>query len=174
ASGGAAASGGGPAPGAADLVVSVIGMVDHPGLLHLAPGARVADAIAAAVARQGSDLASLNLAQRLTDGDQIVVGAPTPAPGPRLGSMVVPGGSHGALGAGAAPGGAASAAGPKVNLNTATEQELDGLSGVGPTTAAAIVAWRQQHGRFTSVDQLGEVTGIGPSKLNKIRGQVTL
>ncbi|MDR7168490.1 competence protein ComEA [Nocardia kruczakiae] len=157
-----------PAPGG-DLVVSVIGLVEHPGLLHLAPGTRVADAVAVAVAREGADLAGLNLAQRLADGDQIVVGEPGPASGPRLGSMVVAGASHTA-----ATSGAASPPGHKVNLNTATEQDLDSLTGVGPTTAAAIIGWRNRHGRFTSIDQLAEVTGIGPAKLNRLRDQVTL
>ncbi|WP_218022045.1 ComEA family DNA-binding protein [Nocardia nova] len=156
------------APGG-DLVVSVIGLVEHPGLLHLAPGTRVADAVAVAVARDGADLAGLNLAQRLADGDQIVVGAPAPASGPRLGSMVVPGGPHPA-----STSGAVAPPGHKVNLNTATEQDLDSLTGVGPTTAAAIIGWRIQHGRFTSIDQLAEVTGIGPAKLNRLRDQVTL
>ncbi|WP_228831069.1 ComEA family DNA-binding protein [Nocardia elegans] len=156
------------APGG-DLVVSVIGLVEHPGLLHLAPGTRVADAVAVAVARDGADLAGLNLAQRLADGDQIVVGAPAPASGPRLGSVVVPGGPHPA-----STSGAVAPPGHKVNLNTATEQDLDSLTGVGPTTAAAIIGWRTQHGRFTSIDQLAEVTGIGPAKLNRLRDQVTL
>ncbi|MBF4996297.1 ComEA family DNA-binding protein [Nocardia sp. BSTN01] len=157
-----------PAPGG-DLVVSVIGLVEHPGLLHLAPGTRVADAVAVAGAREGADLAGLNLAQRLADGDQIVVGEPGPASGARLGSMVVPGASHTA-----ATSGAASPPGHKINLNTATEQDLDSLTGVGPTTAAAIIGWRNRHGRFTSIDQLAEVTGIGPAKLNRLRDQVTL
>ncbi len=157
-----------PAPGG-DLVVSVIGLVEHPGLVHLAPGTRVADAVAVAVARDGADLAGLNLAQRLADGDQIVVGAPGPASGPRLGSMVVPGAPHSA-----ATSGAVSPPGHKVNLNTATEQDLDSLTGVGPTTAAAIIGWRTRHGRFTSIDQLAEVTGIGPAKLERLRDQVTL
>lgn len=156
------------APGG-DLVVSVIGLVEHPGLLHLAPGTRVADAVAVAVAREGADLAGLNLAQRLADGDQIVVGEPRPASGPRLGSMVVPGAPHTA-----ATSGAAAPPGHKINLNTATEQDLDALTGVGPTTAAAIIGWRNRHGRFTSIDQLAEVTGIGPAKLNRLRDQVTL
>lgn len=160
---------GADAPVGADLVVSVIGLVDHAGLLHLPLGARVADAVAMAVAREGADLTSLNLAQRLADGDQIVVGAPGPAGEPRLGSMVVSGAPHGA-----APAGGGSGPAPKVNLNTASEQELDGLTGVGPTTAAAILAWRSRHGRFTSIDQLAEVTGIGPAKLKRLRDQVTL
>ena len=157
------------APAGADLVVSVIGLVDHPGLLHIAPGARVADAVAIAVARDGADLTGLNLAQRLADGDQIVVATAAPASVPRLGSMVVPGGPPGP----AAPGTPVTPA-QRINLNTATEKDLDSLTGVGPTTAAAIITWRNQHGRFTSVDQLAEVTGIGPAKLNRLRDQVTV
>ncbi len=156
-------------PAGGDLVVSVIGLVDHPGLLHVAPGARVADAVAIAIAREGADLTGLNLAQRLADGDQIVVAAPAAADVPRLGSMVVPSGPHGP----AAPGTPAAPA-QRINLNSATEKDLDSLTGVGPATAAAIVTWRNQHGRFTTVDQLAEVTGIGPAKLNRLRDQVTV
>ncbi|MEZ5272883.1 MAG: helix-hairpin-helix domain-containing protein [Ilumatobacteraceae bacterium] len=65
------------------------------------------------------------------------------------------------------------AAGP-VNLNTATADELDGLPGVGPATAAAIIAHRDAHGPFASVDQLADVRGIGPAKLEALRGLVTV
>jgi competence protein ComEA len=61
-----------------------------------------------------------------------------------------------------------------VNLNTATESDLDALPGVGPTTARAIVAWRAEHGRFTRIDQLGEVTGLGPARVARLRPMVTL
>ncbi|MEU6560344.1 ComEA family DNA-binding protein [Nocardia nova] len=158
-----------PAPAGGDLVISVIGLVDHPGLLHVPQGARVADAVALAVARDGADLTGLNLAQRLTDGDQIVIAPPAATQQPRLGSTVVPSGPHGPATPGTPPTPA-----QRVNLNTATEKDLDALTGVGPTTAAAIITWRQQHGRFTTIDQLAEVTGIGPAKLNKLRDQVTV
>ncbi|WP_227980596.1 ComEA family DNA-binding protein [Nocardia spumae] len=157
-------------PGGGDLIVSVIGLVEHPGLMRVAAGARVADVVSRAVARDDADLGGLNLAQRLADGDQIVVGAQIPAAGPRLGSMVVASGPH----TPASGGGAAPPPAPKVNLNTATEQDLDSLTGVGPTTAAAILAWRTQHGRFTTIDQLAEVTGIGPAKLSRLRDRVTV
>ncbi|UFT00318.1 ComEA family DNA-binding protein [Nocardia huaxiensis] len=62
----------------------------------------------------------------------------------------------------------------RVNLNTATEPELDALPGVGPVTARAILTWRTQHGRFTSIDQLAEVDGIGPSRLARLRNSVTI
>ncbi|WP_280269276.1 ComEA family DNA-binding protein [Nocardia wallacei] len=164
-----------PPSGRSELVVSVIGLVEHPGLLHLPSGSRVADALAVAVAQDGADLGSLNLAQRLADGDQVVVGAVAPQPGPpRVGSVVIPGGQRPA-----APGGTSGAAAPsgpaaRVDLNTATEAELDALPGVGPATALAILAWRTEHGRFTSVDQLAEVTGIGPTRLNRLRNLVTV
>ena len=68
--------------------------------------------------------------------------------------------------------GSASAPGGLVDLNTATVEQLDTLPGVGPVTAAAIVAWRDAHGRFSSVDQLGDVDGIGPARLDKLRALV--
>ncbi len=154
----------------ADLVVSVVGMVEHPGLLHLPPGSRVADAVSATVAKDGADLAGLNLAQRLVDGDQVVVGttAPDSVP-PQTGSAVVPGRR-----APTAASGGPSHPATKVDLNTATESDLDALPGVGPTTARAIIAWRTEHGRFTTIDQLAEVTGIGPARLARIRDLVKI
>jgi competence protein ComEA len=105
----------------------------------------------------------LNLARHLADGEQIVVGIAAPAGQPTaLGSSV---GSAAAPETPAAP---AQPVGP-VDLNTATAEQLDTLPGVGPVTAAAIVAWRATNGRFTAVDQLGEVDGIGPARLEKLR-----
>ncbi|RDI54261.1 competence protein ComEA [Nocardia mexicana] len=164
-----------PSGRSAELVVSVIGLVEHPGLLYLPPGSRVADALAVAVAQDGADLGGLNLAQRLADGDQVVVGSAGPQPGPpRLGSVVVPGGQRPAAPGGSPGAPASSSPAAKVDLNTATEAELDALPGVGPTTALAILAWRTEHGRFTSIDQLAEVTGIGPSRLARLRNLVTV
>jgi competence protein ComEA len=158
-------------PQPVELVVSVVGQVEHPGLLHLPPGSRVADAVSVAVAGEGADLASLNLAQRLTDGDQVVVGVPGAHAGPaRLGSVVLSGPAR------PGPERAASSGTPAVrlDLNAATEAELDDLPGVGPATARAILAWRTEHGRFGTVDQLAEVAGIGPSKLERLRALVTV
>ncbi|MFD6061815.1 helix-hairpin-helix domain-containing protein [Rhodococcus wratislaviensis] len=156
-----------PAP-AEEIVVSVVGLVASAGLVRLPPGSRVADALAAAGGvRDGGDTLGLNLAQRLSDGDQVLVGAATTqAPPSAVGGASA--GSPGTAGAAAAPGGGL------VNLNTATETELDALPGVGPVTAAAIVAWRTTNGTFTDISQLGEVDGIGPVRLEKLRGQVTL
>ncbi|MFD4292600.1 helix-hairpin-helix domain-containing protein [Rhodococcus sp. NPDC058505] len=159
---------GAPAP-TTEIVVSVVGLVHNSGLVHLPEGARVADALTAAGgARDGADLLGLNLAQRLADGEQILVGlAPPPGAAPVAGSATV--GAGAGAGAGAAVGGAAA----PVNLNTATEQQLDELPGVGPVTAAAIISWRTTNGRFTDVEQLGEVDGIGPARLEKLRELVT-
>ena len=150
-----------------ELVVSVVGLVHVNGLVRLPPGSRVADAIAAAGGpREGADLFSLNMAQRVADGDQILVGLADANGGP----PVLASGTVSAAG-GQSP---AQTSSGLVDLNTATEAELDALPGVGPVTAAAIIAWRNTNGPFTAVDQLAEVDGIGPSKLANLRDLVTL
>ncbi|WP_378738698.1 helix-hairpin-helix domain-containing protein [Nocardia brasiliensis] len=159
----------GAAPGADELVVSVVGLVQHTGLVRLPAGSRVADALAAAGGpRDGADLAGLNLAQRLLDGDQVLVGPAGPNPGPpQLGSTTINAGGRTAT----APSGSAGPPSPsgRVDLNTATESDLDALPGVGPVTAKAIIAWRTANGRFTAIDQLGQVDGIGPARLARLR-----
>lgn len=136
-----------PAP---DLVVNVIGEVATPGLVTTTSGARVADAIhLAGGMKPGTDLHNLNLARKLTDGEQIAVGIPPPPPGQ-------PGAPQ------------AAAPQPKLNLNSATPTELDALPGVGPVTAQRIVDHRTRKGPFASVDQLRDVEGIGDSKLAKL------
>ncbi|MCV7354312.1 ComEA family DNA-binding protein [Mycolicibacterium fluoranthenivorans] len=159
-----------PGPVEGPVVVSVVGLVHKPGLVTLTMGARTADALAAAGGPlDGADLVGLNMARRVTDGEQIIVGitAPPGAPSPMGSSVSSSSSSSAAPGpSGAAPAGAA------VDLNTATAEDLDALPGVGPVTAAAILAWRAAHGRFSSVDQLGEVDGIGPARLEKLRDLV--
>jgi len=160
------ASSAAPSPSAGQaLVVSVVGLVQQPGLVTLAPEARVADAVSAAGgALRGADTAGLNLARHLADGEQIVVGIATPAGHPAvLGSSV-----GGAPARGTEPPASTKPVGP-VDLNTGSADDFDALPGVGPVTAAAIVAWRSANGRFISVDQLGEVDGIGPARLEKLR-----
>lgn len=150
------------------VVVSVVGLVHRPGLVTLEPGARIDDALTAAGGvLDGADLLGLNVARRLTDGEQIVVGIAAPPGVPSaMGSSVTTETPQ-------APSGAAgtAAAGP-INLNTATVEELDTLPGVGPVTAAAIVAFRDANGSFTDVEQLGDVDGIGPVRLDKLRDLV--
>jgi competence protein ComEA len=141
------------------VTIDVAGKVRHPGIAVLDTGARVVDAIkAAGGARPGVDLTGLNLARVLVDGEQVVVGA------------VAPSGAA----AEAVPSGAPSGPATLVNLNTATETELDTLPDVGPVTAASILQWRDQHGGFTSVDELLEVDGIGDVTLGKLAPYVTV
>lgn len=169
----ASASPGAPPGADHPVVVSVVGLVRKPGLVTLAPGARIADALQAADGPlDGADTIGLNMARPVGDGEQIVVGlAPTSGKPSVLGSSV-------GTGSPAAP---ATSSGPTatgkprsgpLDLNTATVEQLDALPGVGPVTAAAIVAWRQSNGRFTTVDQLAEVDGIGPARLDKLRSLV--
>jgi len=144
------------------VVVQAAGAVVHPGVYSLPTGARVHELIVAAGgALPGADPDALALAALLADGQRVYV----PMPG-----EVVPGPVGGAGGGGSS---AAAPAGP-VDLNRATADELDGLPGVGPATAAAIVAHREQHGPFSSVDGLLDVRGIGPAKLDAIRALVTV
>lgn len=145
---------------ASSLIVYVAGSVVAPGVYSLAASARVTDAIAAAGGVVAdADLDVVNLAATVRDGERIYV--------PRVGEVVPV-----VIGNDAAVGNTV-AAGP-VNVNSATEDQLDVLPGVGPATAAAIVAHRQQNGPFQDVDQLGDVRGIGPAKLDALRGLVTV
>ena len=171
-----------PAPQADSMVVSVVGLVARPGLIRLPPGARVGDAIKkAGGARKNADLLSLNLAQQLRDGDQVLVGYAGGNGEMSMRSAVVGPGATGAppaAGESTAPspsdGEAPTAGSGTVNLNTASQTELETLPGVGPVTAKSILDWRQRNGRFTSVDQLTEVDGIGPARLEKLRDKVTV
>ncbi len=160
-SGSAAVSSG--SPSAAPIIVDVTGWVRKPGVYEFEAGDRVVDALTrAGGAREGADLTLLNLAAPLTDGTQVIVAKEGAAPAPA-------GTSTGATGTGTTAGGAA-----LVNINTASETELETLSGVGPVTAAAIIQYRTEHGPFASVDDLMDVSGIGPATLEELRPQVTV
>jgi competence protein ComEA len=155
---------------AADVVVQVVGAVHRPGLVRLPTGSRVADAVRAAGGlTAGAQEASVNLARVLVDGEQLLVqrrGRPAilPAPGPAVGSA-------GGAGGGGATGGSPTA---PVDLNTATLEQLDGLPGIGPVLAQRILDWRTANGRFDSVDELGEVSGIGEAHLSDLRPLVVV
>ena len=161
-------------------MVSVVGLVERSGLVTLDPGARVADALdGAGGVLEGGDRDGLNLARRVADGEQILVGlAPGPdgPVGPRSGVIGADSGSVAEGGAGAAPAapGDAPADDGLVDLNTADASGLESLPGVGPVTAAAILSWRDANGSFSSIDQLTEVNGIGPSTLQRLRPLVTV
>lgn len=138
-----------PAAVADDVTVHVSGAVGTPGLVSVSHGARVADAIlAAGGALPDADLAGLNLAAPVSDGQQLMV--PSAAPG----------------------GGAAAASDPRVRVNVADAGTLEEIPGVGPVLAARIVAHRDQHGPFSEVEDLLDVPGIGEGKLAALRDAV--
>lgn len=144
-------------PSVVTLVVHVAGAVEHGGVYRLDEGARVIDAVEAAGGlATNAEPDGVNLAAVLQDGQRIYV--------PRVGEV-----SPAAVG-----GGEGAVAGFPVDLNRATVDELDRLPGIGPATAAAIVAHREQHGPFADVDALGEVRGIGPAKVEALRGLVVV
>ena len=142
--------------GGGSVIVHVAGAVREPGVYRMRAGARVDDAVGrAGGAMPRADLTQVNLAAKVEDGRQIVV--------PRR----VPAAATGA-------GGSSSPAQPGVplNLNTATLEQLDELSGIGPATAQKILDYREEHGGFGSVEELGQVPGIGDVRLASLREQV--
>jgi competence protein ComEA len=149
-------------PASTGALVHVAGAVRHPGVYRLRDGDRVKDAVGrAGGARAGADVNAINLAAKVADGQQVVVprrGAAAPAVGD-------PGAGEGSVGV---------ASQPPVSLNSATAAQLDTLDGVGPATAQKILDWRREHGGFRSIDDLGEVPGIGPKRMAALRGKVQL
>lgn len=136
------------------LVVAVAGKVRRPGLVRVSPGARVADVLeAAGGVLPDADLGGVNLARKVSDGEQVAVGVPPAADaGPAPASGTGTGGAAGLL-----------------DLNSAGVEQLDALPGVGPVTAGRIVEWRTRNGRFATVDQLREVEGIGERRFGQLR-----
>jgi competence protein ComEA len=159
----AAVPGAVPAPGG-PVVVNVAGRVRRPGLVTMREGARVGEAVdAAGGALPNVDMTPLNLAARVADGQQILVGVAAP-----------PGATASGPSSGPSPGaaGAAPASGGKLDLNAATLEQLDGLPGVGPVMAKKILDWRTQNGRFGAVEQLREIPGIGDARFGTLRDLV--
>jgi competence protein ComEA len=149
--------------GGGSVVVHVAGAVRRPGVYRLRAGARVDDAVRrAGGASHGADLTAVNLAAKAEDGRQVVV--PVRAVAPAAGGASVPGPGAGAGGAPGAP----------LNLNQATAEQLDTLDGIGPGLAAKILAFREEHGGFGSVDELDQVPGIGATRLEALRELVTV
>jgi competence protein ComEA len=201
-SGGSPASGGSAASGApsvsvapardGSVVVHVVGAVRRPGVYRLRLGQRVEDAISRAGGAGGvADLQAINLAAKVADGQQVVVprraaaggvgaaaGGGAGAGGAAAGGAAAGGGAggDGAAAGGGAVGGAAGAGAPSapVNLNSATAEQLDTLDGVGPATAQKILEYRTQHGGFSAVEDLAQISGIGPKKLEALKAQVTV
>ncbi|MGN6378285.1 MAG: helix-hairpin-helix domain-containing protein [Gaiellales bacterium] len=143
-----------PAPSPV-VVVDVTGAVRRPGVYRLPAGARVQDAVRRARPRQRADLTTVNLAARVSDGEQVIV--------PRRGA------------------GGAAAAAPStpdtpavVSLNSGTREQLETLDGIGPALAQRIIDYRTEHGGFRSLADLDQVSGIGPARLAALRGHVTL
>lgn len=137
------------------ISVQVSGAVVEPGVYALDPDARVEDALlAAGGAAPDADLAQLNLARRLTDGEAIEIPAILPTPGP--------GTPRATAGAGS------------IDINTATAEELDTLPGIGPALADAIIEYRSEHGAFGSVDELARVPGISARMVDAMRDQITV
>lgn len=159
-----------PGQGGQALVVDVGGEVRRPGVRRLPSGSRVQDALeAAGGVEEGADLAGLNRARPLVDGELVWVGTPPPD-GPSVGG--------GTPGTGAAAGGGGGGAVPAVTgpvpLNTASVEQLDTLPGVGPVLAQRILDYRTEHGGFRAVEELREVSGIGERRFEDLRKQVRL
>ncbi len=159
------------------MIVQVAGAVVSPGVFTLPTGARVHQLIdAAGGATAEGDPGALNLAVALSDGDRVFVprlgdATEPPVVAANAGSSTAPRTATASAGSGGAASGAA--VGP-IDLNRATQAELDGLPGVGPATALAIVSFRDEHGPFAAIDDLLDVRGIGPAKLDAIRPMVTV
>jgi competence protein ComEA len=155
---------------AGSVIVDVEGKVAKPGVRTLPAGSRILDALnAAGGALPGTDLTSLNQAQVLVDGEQVLVGV-TPPPPPQDGAGGTAGHGKGKKGHG---GGALGSVEP-VHLNTATVEDLEELPGIGPALAQRVVDYRTQHGQFHTVDELRQVSGFGGQRYENLASMIAL
>lgn len=160
-----------PAPSvSSQIVVHVAGEVAHPGVVELASGARVIDAIeAAGGVTSKADTDAVNLARTLVDGEQIYL----PQPGETLPQTAAQGGI-GTSGKSGTLGSSSGNSAALVNLNTADAATLETLPGIGPALAARIIEYRESHGPFAAVEDITDVSGIGSATLEKFREQATV
>ena len=175
------------APAPSTVKVHVTGAVLHPGVYELSSRARVVDAVAAAGgASTTADLQRINLAQTIIDAEQVFVpsrsqrtSSPTVAPRLRPSRTSLPPVTAPGASPPVAPSATTTIAGGnsgsgRININTATADQLDTLPGVGPSTAKAIITYRTQKGSFKKTSDLLNVPGIGPAKYDAMKGQVTV
>jgi competence protein ComEA len=161
-----------PARAEALIWVDVAGAVIRPGLYSLPDGARVAAALEkAGGVRAKADRAAVNLAAKLSDGQQVFVPSRGSAATGAAGASAAGASAAGSSPAGASPG-AAGGSGARISLSSATQAQLEELDGIGPALAQRIIEYRQQHGGFKSVDQLQEVSGIGEKRFQALKDSI--
>lgn len=147
-----------PENASGEVVVHVAGAVSSPGVYTLPADSRVDDAVRAAGATADADLSQLNLAQKLADGQKITVPAAGETPAPADNAAPSDSSQSGAL----------------ININTATQEELETLPSIGEVRAQAIIAYREEHGVFRTTDELMEVSGIGEKIFADISPHITV
>ncbi len=165
-------------PTATVMYVHVIGAVSEPGVVEVPPGSRVSDVVGSAGGTTTSaDLSRINLARLVLDGERIWVPVLGEEPPDEVAEPTAPGVSatpDGSASGSAGGGDAAGAGAAAIDINAADATALQTLPGVGPVTAESILAWRTEHGRFSTVEELMEVSGIGPRTLEKLQPLVTV
>jgi len=149
-----------------EVVVHVAGAVERPGVYTLQAGSRIVDAVQMAVPEKDADLNSINLAKKLTDQEMIIVPGPQDeGGGPAVQAPQAANSAVSTLG---------SQVGGLININTADQVQLETLPGIGPAKATAIIQYREEKGYFSSVEDIQNVSGIGPATYNKLKDLITI